>query len=110
MSEIAEVVKTRRLEVYSDGEHPAITLHCWSDGSPFIRLYDNAGRERLVLSLDEHGQPQVSLLAENGATIVGIGIKAELGAGLNIFDEQGHLKVVAAVNPMGQPALKTLQS
>jgi hypothetical protein len=110
MSEIAEVVKARRLEIYGGWEYPAITLDCWSDGSPFIRLHDKAGCERLVLSLDKKGQPQVSLLAENGATIVGIGIKAELGAGLNIFDQQGNLKVVAAVDSSGQSALKPLQS
>lgn len=108
MSPIHDVLKARRIEICNSNGMCAISLDCWSDGHPFIRLYDMQGREKLVLSLNQHNQPQIGLLDSEGATIVGIGVTDELGCGLNLFDTTGALKVMIAVKPDGTSVVKAV--
>lgn len=107
MSPVLEVVRTRRIEICRTDGDCAMSLDCDGDEAPTIRLYDPQGLERLVLTLNQRGQPQVGLLDVQGKTIVGIGINDEMGCGLNLFDGAGDLKVVVLIDPTGKAVLKT---
>jgi hypothetical protein len=109
MTLIPDVVKARRLEIVNALGSCVISLDCWDDGKPFIRLYDVDGRERLVFSLNHRDQPQIGLLTPEGATIVGIGVNDDLGCGLNLFDTNGILKIVIAVTSDGTPIVKEVE-
>ena len=103
-----DVVRTKRLEIYNDDDNCVMSLDCWDDGKPFVRMYDGKGRERLVLSLNSENQPQVSLLGPEGNTIVGIGITDAMGSGFNIMDASGEIRIIAAVRADGTADLRKL--
>lgn len=102
---ISDKISTRRLEICNSDGQPAMTLECCGDGKPYIRLYDSRGCERLVVSLDDDDQPQFGLLDLDGHTLVGIGVKEDLGSGINIFDSEGNLKLVVGLDTHGNVKL-----
>lgn len=79
-----------------------MTLDCWDDGKPYIRLYDSRGCERLIVSLDEQDQPQFGMLDLDGHTLIGIGVKDGLGSAVTISDSKGEPKMVAGLDAHGK--------
>jgi hypothetical protein len=107
--DVLDCVTTKRLEICDSQGKCKISLDCWRDGQPFVRLYDDSGCERLVLSLNQQSQPQIGLLDQDGRLLVGVGVSAAIGSGINIFDGSGNPRIVALVDVSGNAIFKAIE-
>ncbi len=102
-----ETLRIQRLEVCNAQGDVAITLGVEHGSSPYIRLYDRWGCERLVLSLSEGvHEPQIGLLDKDGKVLVGMGVNKDLGQGINVFDREGRSVLIIAVASNGKAIVK----
>ena len=84
-------ISTRYLEICRPNGDPAITISCLDD-APYVRMYDTNGLEKVVIGIKPEGIPHISLLAEDGQTILGMGVDEKSGAGISIKNIKGHEK------------------
>ena len=82
------------------------------DGHPVIRMYDNDGLDRIVLSIDENGRTNIGILYPDGDTAVGFGCSdgsenASLGcspcagASIGIHTPDGEVAIHISGNDSG---------
>lgn len=102
MHEIAETIRTKRLEICDSRGECRISLDCWSDGTPCVRLYGSDGCERLVLTINQDDQPQVGLLDADGSLVTGLGLSNELGGGFTLTNSAGEIQLVTGVDSEGR--------
>ena len=106
---IADVLRTRRIELTDDAGHPrAILSGGTSNDSPCgLMLNDVSGRTRLAVHITSNGTPQVDLLAADGTPKIHLALDAE-GAPLIALLGQGSDGITFRVPAAGAPMLEMI--
>jgi hypothetical protein len=98
MSEIQDRIAVREFVVVDDSDQPRAVISCAPDGGPpYLQLLDAAGLPRLILSLDPHGTPHVSLFSETNTLLGSFGLDLD-GAGISLWSENGCFNRFIAVS------------
>ena len=81
-----------------------IALWADFDGGARLAIYGKDGCERVIIGTDEHDQPIASLLAPDGKTIVGCGMKGE-EVGISLADADGKPALLLTTSVDGKKTL-----
>ncbi len=68
-----------------------------------FRLVDQHGRSRALLSFSASGDPSLTLLNQEGAQIVWLGLSEE--SGLMVRDVDGKTRILLGLDPSGQTTI-----
>ena len=71
-------------------------------GQPSVLLFDDGGRIRLGLGLDNDGSPQIGLSNVAGIPVLNLAMDGDGNMGLLIVNEQGLPRVVTGVGSDGK--------
>ena len=71
-------------------------------GQPSILLFDDSGRIRLGLGLDNDGSPQIGLSNVAGIPVLNLAMDGDGNMGLLVVNEQGLPRVVTGVGSDGK--------
>jgi hypothetical protein len=81
------IEKSQNIELFDKNGVIRIRLGIYdTDNCPFLALHDEAGLEKLVLSVGPDGNGGLSFRQANGHPIMSLGVSSELGAGMSVLD------------------------
>lgn len=84
-------VETTGLELFDGrGRRRALLSTHAKDGMPFLALYDDERRQRIVLGLEAGGLPAVTMYGDSGRASLGCGMDDQGRVGLTLFDRDGN--------------------